>query len=129
RLHFLQTSLERQHHQARLGQLADRLAHALAAEARLLHASIGHVIDAKAGGVVEDHGAHLEALEGMPGLAKIIGKYATLQTVDAVVHGLEAGREGLDPLEVDGATEGLLAREAAVRRHPCQYRWRQQRAP
>ena len=47
-----------------LGHLLHSVAQALASEAAVLDAAVGHVVHAPGGDVPEDHSAHLEGVEG-----------------------------------------------------------------
>ena len=50
----------------------DRVADALAAEARVLHAAVGHVVDAEARHVVDDHAADLELVPGAQRVDEVV---------------------------------------------------------
>ena len=84
--------------QLRLGHLLDRVARAFAADARVLHAAVRHVIDAPRRHVVDDDAADLEGVEGGQRVVQIVGEDAGLQAVARAVdrgHGLvEVARSG-----------------------------------
>ena len=63
-----------QHQHPELGEVVDGVAHALAAQPRVLHAAVGHVVHAERRHVVVDHPADLEALEGPEGRGQIVGE-------------------------------------------------------
>src|SRR5215468_9380788 len=65
--------------EAELGHFLDGPARALAAEAAVAHAAVGHEIDPEGGGVVVDEAAHLDGLPGAQDRAQIVGEEAALE--------------------------------------------------
>src|SRR5207342_2526385 len=77
------------HQQALLGHVLDRITHAFAAEARMLHAAIGHVVDAEARHVADDYAADFQAIPGPHRMRQVAGEHAGLQAEVAVVDAVE----------------------------------------
>src|SRR4249919_3928281 len=102
------------HQQALLGHVLDRIAHAFAAEARMLHAAIGHVVDAEARHVADDDAADFQAIPGPHRMRQVAGEHAGLQAEVAVVDAVERVVEIIEGLDHRDRTEGLLAIQLAV---------------
>ena len=88
-------------HDPDLGHVLDRVAQALAAEAGILDAAVGHVVDPVGRDVVDDDAAHLELGERSPGAGQVVGEDAGLQAEHRVVDARDrvvevAEREGDD---------------------------------
>src|SRR5690606_37276325 len=103
--------------QAWLVHVLDRVLHALASEAGLLHAAVGHVVDAETGHVADHHAADLEPVPGAHGMRQAAGEYAALQPERAGVDGIERGIEIIERLQAGDGAKHLLAVQVAVRRH------------
>src|SRR4029079_13300296 len=61
-----------QHHDAKFGHVLDRPAEAFAAEPRVLHAAVWHVVDPVGRDVVDDDAADLQLAERRPGRSKVV---------------------------------------------------------
>ena len=86
------------HQQAQLGHLLDRVARAFAAEARVLHAAVRHVVDAVGRDVVDEDAAGLDGVEREQGALEVRREDARLQAerrpVDRGERVLEAVERG-----------------------------------
>src|SRR3546814_5702241 len=94
-----------------LGHFLDRVAHAFAAEARVLDAAVGHVVDAEAGDVADDHAADLEPVPGPHRVRQPAGEHARLQSEVAVVDARQGIVEVIERLHAGNRAEGLRSEE------------------
>src|SRR5690606_28978807 len=115
-----------QDQQARLGHVLDRGANAFAAQPGLLHAAVGHVVDADAGYVADDHAADLQPVPGAHRVRQVAGEHASLQPEVAVVDPVERLLEIVERLQYRHGAEDLLAIQVAVAGHFLQQRRRHQ---
>src|SRR5579862_8599086 len=97
------------HHEPQLRHVLDRIADALAAEARVLHAAVGHVVDAERRHVVDHDAADLQLVPRALGMRERIGEHAGLQPEVAVVHARERLVEIAEAFEDRDRPERFLA--------------------
>src|SRR3990170_8557707 len=74
-----------ENHDPDLGHVLDSVADTLPPEARILHATVGHVVGPVGRHVVDDDAAHDELFEALPGVLEVIGEDAGLEAVEALV--------------------------------------------
>src|SRR5574341_2094338 len=71
---------------ALFGHLVHSIARALAAEAAVLRAAVGHEVHARAGGLVDVHAAHLEQPRRLERVLQPVGEDAAGEPVGRGVH-------------------------------------------
>src|SRR5688572_4596535 len=99
---------------ADLGHVLHREAHAFAAEAGILDAAIGHVVDPVGRHVVDDDAADVEPVPGLEHPEQIAGEQAGLEAELAVVDLVEGGAEILEFGQDRDRAERLLAIDIAA---------------
>src|SRR3546814_16066865 len=98
-----------------LGHVLDRVAHAFAAEARVLDAAVGHVVDAEAEHVADDHAADLEPVPAPHRMRQPAGEHPTPQAADAALDRRPGLGEATEPLPSGHRAAGTQRRTAGGR--------------
>src|SRR5439155_494037 len=109
--------------QSRFGHVFDCVAQAFAAETRIFHTAVRHVIDAEAGDIAGDDAANLQFLECLKNPCSIACENSGLQSVRRLVDLAKRLREIVIRLESDYGRENLLAIHFHVSAGPGQHRW------
>ena len=97
------------HEQFGFGHFFDGVTQALAAEAGIFDAAVGHVIDAERGNVTGDDAADFEFFVGLEEQLRIAGEDAGLHAVGGVVDLAKGLIEIRVRLDGDYGTENFLA--------------------